>query len=173
MLEQALNKMHKTLAKAGLFVLFSLASVCVIADSAEKAIEFKSEVDRIRYISLIDELRCPKCQNQNLADSNAGIAVDLRNEVQRLLREGESDKEILDFMVSRYGDYVLYRPPLQGNTVLLWALPAIFALLGVIALIMIWRSKNQSRETEDLPAVDDTQLEQLLGGSQTDSEKGD
>lgn len=87
-----------------------------------------------RYHDLIDELRCPKCQNQNLADSDAPIAADLKNELSRLLREGKSNDDILSFMQTRYGNFVLYRPPLEKNTVVLWLLPLAVLLVGLFIL---------------------------------------
>jgi cytochrome c-type biogenesis protein CcmH len=96
--------------------------------------DFASEEQRQRYLEFTRELRCPKCQNQNLADSNAPIAADLRHELYRLLQEGKSDAEIVDFMVSRYGEYVLYNPPVEGRTWLLWLAPV--AMLGAGALVL-------------------------------------
>ncbi|MCW8901131.1 MAG: cytochrome c-type biogenesis protein CcmH, partial [Gammaproteobacteria bacterium] len=84
---------------------------------------------------LIDELRCLVCQNQNLADSNASLAVDLRKQVYKMINEGQSDKEILDFMVTRYGDFVLYRPPFKTSTILLWIGPFIILAIGLIVLM--------------------------------------
>ena len=96
--------------------------------AAIDAYDFDSEGQRQRYLEFTRELRCPKCQNQNLADSNAPIAADLRRELHRLLVEGRTDPEIVDFMVSRYGDYVLYNPPVERRTWLLWLAP--LAMLG-------------------------------------------
>jgi len=97
---------------------------------------FGSSTMRSRYYALINELRCPKCQNQNLSDSDAPIAEDLRNELFSLLDEGYSDQEIRDFMTARYGTFVLYQPPLTRFTLALWLLP--LGLLLISGLI-IWR----------------------------------
>ena len=102
-----------------LLVLLSLPAAAVV-----DTYEFDDEVTRQRYLSFVEELRCPKCQNQNLAGSDSPIAADLRRELYLQLEAGRSDKEIIDFMVARYGDYVLYRPPVKSSTVLLWVLPA-------------------------------------------------
>ncbi len=99
-------------------------------------LEFDSPDQRARYQQLSEVLRCPMCQNQNLSGSNAGIAGDLRRELHRLIMEGQSNQEILDFMQSRYGNFILYDPPLDRQTVLLWLAPAL--LLGV-GLAFIWR----------------------------------
>lgn len=104
------------------------------ARAAIDTYEFKDEVERERFRSLTEELRCPKCQNQNIADSNAPIATDLRREIYRMLDDGRSDKEIVDFLVMRYGDFVMYKPPLDSRTWLLWYGP--FGLLGLGAIVL-------------------------------------
>ena len=105
-----------------------------VARAAIDTYEFKDEVERERFRSLTEELRCPKCQNQNIADSNALIATDLRWEIYRMLDDGRSDKEIVDFLVMRYGDFVMYKPPLDSRTWLLWYGP--FGLLGLGAIVL-------------------------------------
>ena len=89
------------------------------AHAAIDTYEFQDEGARNRYRTLTEELRCPKCQNQNIADSDAPIAKDLRNEIHRMLGEGKSDDEIVDFLVARYGDFVHYKPPINERTWLL------------------------------------------------------
>jgi len=96
-----------------------------------------------RYIHLTQELRCLVCQNQNLADSDAPLAQDLRQEIHQMMEAGKSDAEIKSFMVSRYGDFVLYRPPLEGNTLLLWVLPALLLLIGALTVFFIVRRYNR------------------------------
>ncbi|GAD64489.1 cytochrome c-type biogenesis protein [Aquipseudomonas alcaligenes] len=109
-------------------------SLVGVARAAIDTYEFKDEVERERFRSLTEELRCPKCQNQNIADSNAPIATDLRREIYRMLDDGRSDKEIVDFLVMRYGDFVMYKPPLDSRTWLLWYGP--FGLLGLGAIVL-------------------------------------
>jgi cytochrome c-type biogenesis protein CcmH len=87
-----------------------------------------------RVTGLAHELRCLVCQNQTIADSNAPLAVDLRNQIREQLAAGKSESDVMDFMVARYGDFVLYRPPLKPSTVLLWAGPFVFLLLGIFLL---------------------------------------
>jgi cytochrome c-type biogenesis protein CcmH len=87
-----------------------------------------------RVTGLAHELRCLVCQNQTIADSNAPLAVDLRNQIREQLAAGKSESDVMDFMVARYGDFVLYRPPLKASTVLLWAGPFVFLLLGMFLL---------------------------------------
>ena len=129
---------------SGLFKRLLSAAVLGLAllGTAQAAIdtyEFATEAERERYRNLVEELRCPKCQNQNIADSDAPIAMDLRAQIYRMLEEGQSNEQIIDFLVSRYGDFVLYKPPVTARTLLLWYGPAGllaggFVLLGVILL---------------------------------------
>ena len=116
-------------------------------------------VDPARLKKLSEELRCLVCQNQTLADSNAELAVDLRRQVETMITAGRSDREIRDYMVERYGDFVLYRPPVQGNTLALWLGP--FAMLaggGVVWWLVQRRSRLTARsQTEgDSPGRDST-----------------
>ena len=120
----------------GLSLLLMLVGV---AHAAIDTYEFASEAERARYRQLTEELRCPKCQNQNIADSDAPIAMDLRAEIYRKLEAGDSNAQIIDYLVARYGDFVLYKPPVTRRTLLLWYGPAGllaggFMLVGVIVL---------------------------------------
>jgi cytochrome c-type biogenesis protein CcmH len=119
------------------------------ARAAIDTYQFKDEVERERFRGLTEELRCPKCQNQNIADSNAPIATDLRREIHRMLEEGRSDKEIVDFLVMRYGDFVMYKPPLDSRTWLLWYGPFGLLGLGAIALCVLVLRR---RKVEQAPA---------------------
>ena len=116
-----------------------------------------------RYHDFVDELRCPKCQNQNLAGSNSPIAKDLRRELHRLLDEGKSDQEVVNYMVSRYGDFILYRPRFNPETALLWLAPGIFLLVGCILMIRVFLrqrinaanvNKSISLDEEEQQALD-------------------
>ena len=105
-----------------------------------------------RYYSLLEELRCLVCQNQTIAESNAELAKDLRGEVKTMLHAGATDSEIIEFMVSRYGDFVLYRPPLKPRTWLLWFGPLIFLVIALLALSQVLRKQKKTRSstlTED------------------------
>ena len=95
-----------------------------------------------RYERLTNELRCLVCQNQTVADSNADLARDLRDQTRAMLLDGASDEQIVAFMTERYGDFVLYRPPLSSRTALLWAAPAVLLLIGAIALGRIIRRRG-------------------------------
>jgi cytochrome c-type biogenesis protein CcmH len=106
---------------------------------------FDNEVDKERFEVLAEELRCPKCQNQNLADSSAPIASDLRDKVYELMIEGETDDDIVSYLVDRYGDFVRYNPPVQKNTFFLWFGPGIMVLIGLIVIINLTRSGKKPR----------------------------
>ena len=95
-----------------------------------------------RVTNLAHELRCLVCQNQTLADSNAPLAVDLRNQIREQLAAGRSERDVVDFMVARYGDFVLYRPPLKGSTILLWVGPFAFLVLGFYLLLRFLRRRR-------------------------------
>jgi cytochrome c-type biogenesis protein CcmH len=139
-----------------------------LAGAARAAIDtyqFKDEVERQRFRSLTEELRCPKCQNQNIADSNAPIATDLRREIYRMLDDGRSDKEIVDFLVMRYGDFVMYKPPLDSRTWLLWYGPFGLLGLGAIALcvLVLRRRKVEQKPAQvALSAAERERLDALL-----------
>lgn len=104
-----------------------------------------------RMLALTAELRCLVCQNQTVADSHAALAVDLRDQVRDMLRKGASDDEVMRYMTDRYGDFVRYRPPLQGRTVLLWAGPAVLAVGGLAALLWQLRRRQQWAEADFEP----------------------
>lgn len=136
-----------------LFVL-----LLALATTAQARIEthaFKSAADEARYLTLTEELRCLVCQNQNLADSNAELAQDLRRQIYQMIEQGKSNEDITAYMVHRYGDFVLYRPPLRPTTLLLWTGPFAILLLGVFLLLRYIRS----REHNPPEAVSDEELE--------------
>jgi cytochrome c-type biogenesis protein CcmH len=104
--------------------------------------QFDSPAQEARYKHLIEELRCTVCQNQNIAGSNAELAQDLRRKTYQMVREGRSDEEILDYMVERYGNFVLYRPPFNAGTALLWVGPFVVLAFGALILLRVIRSKK-------------------------------
>jgi len=128
------------------------------------------EIDkRLRYLST--ELRCLVCQNQNLADSDADLAVDLRNQIRTQLQDGRSNQEILNYMVDRYGDFVLYRPPFKAQTVVLWIGP--FVLLA-LALFFLFRQIGRRRQhliNEQFPDQDLARARALLKSNDPDKKK--
>jgi cytochrome c-type biogenesis protein CcmH len=119
---------------------------------------FDNEVDKERFEVLAEELRCPKCQNQNLADSSAPIASDLRDKVYELIIKGQTDDQIVSYLVDRYGDFVRYNPPLQKNTFFLWFGPGIMVLIGLIVIINLTRSGKKPRP---LSAAEKNKLAEL------------
>jgi len=129
--------------------------------------DFSGNVDEDRYKHLIAELRCLVCQNQSLADSDAGLAHDLRREVWELVDKGKSDSEVKEFLVARYGDFVLYNPPVKPSTYILWFGP--FVLLGVGFLVLLRTLKRRSNQTESgFSAEEQDRLKQVLGSDKPD-----
>ena len=115
-----------------------------------------------RMMALAEELRCLVCQNQTLADSNADLAEDLRNEIRALIREHKSDAEIRDYVVARYGDFVLYRPPLKGTTLLLWGGPFVLLLGGFAITIIGQRRRQGNAAIESLEPEERARIEATL-----------
>ncbi|MDR0279044.1 MAG: cytochrome c-type biogenesis protein CcmH [Paucimonas sp.] len=144
-------------------------SLCGVAKAAIDTYQFADEAERERYRELTKELRCPKCQNQDIADSNAPIAADLRREIFRMLGEGKSNQQIVDFMVDRYGDFVRYKPALTARTWLLWFGPAALLLggIGVMAVIVRKRRAPVSNGSADLSPEERKRLATLLDKEQT------
>jgi cytochrome c-type biogenesis protein CcmH len=123
---------------------------------------FQDEVTKIRFQALSKELRCPKCQNQNLADSNSPIAADLRRELYELLQQGKADSEIVNFMVERYGEFVLYRPRVSQLTYVLWFGPVVLILLGIIVVIVVVRRKPIDKKNLVLSTEQQDKLKDFL-----------
>ena len=109
---------------------------------------FESEEQEALFNKLSDELRCLVCQNQSIADSNADLAKDLREEIYGMLQEGKNEQEIVDFMVARYGDFVLYNPPMKPETWILWFGPAFALLAGFVFVVRIMRQQKINKENE-------------------------
>lgn len=126
------------------FLKTALAVICLCLSAAADATAADQAALEARFKALTSELRCLVCQNQTIADSNAALAIDLRNEVQRLLHEGATDAAVIDYMVARYGDFVLYRPPVKATTWLLWAAPAAFLVAGVIGWVAVMRGGRRA-----------------------------
>ncbi|MBC3957521.1 cytochrome c-type biogenesis protein CcmH [Pseudomonas sp. DOAB1067] len=145
-------------------MLIVALAISGLAQAAIEAYNFRDEAERARYSELTRELRCPKCQNQDIADSNAPIAADLRKEIYRMLGEGQSNQQIIDFMVDRYGDFVRYKPALTARTWLLWFGPAGLLLggLGVMAVIVKRRRSLSAGQADTLSDEERQRLAQLL-----------
>ncbi|MEM8562923.1 MAG: cytochrome c-type biogenesis protein [Pseudomonadota bacterium] len=130
--------------------------------------EFSDPALELRYRQLTQELRCPKCQNQNIADSNAPIAQDLRLLLYQQLESGASDGEILDHMVARYGEFVRYRPSFEGAAIVLWLTPLVLLLVAVGVVILALKRKSPRAESSDatLSAEEQRQLDRMLRDSE-------
>lgn len=127
----------------------------------------------IRVNDLSSELRCLVCQNQTIADSNAELAVDLKNQVRDMVVEGRSDMEIMDYMVERYGDFVLYRPPVKSVTVFLWAGPFLFLALGLIVLVVTLRKRNLLLQDDAPMSAEENQRLQSMLANKEKNEDGE
>ena len=136
----------------------------VVASEINEAATAADPVAEKRLQGLSEELRCLVCQNQTIADSNAELAQDLRREIRVMIRDGKSDKEIVDFMVARYGDFVLYRPPVKGITLLLWGGPIALLVLGLFLLLRYLKQRGQrlSAQEKPLSAEDARRAEALM-----------
>ena len=134
-----------------------------VAFSAIDALNFSSPQQESDYHQLTQSLRCPQCQNNNIADSNATIAVDMRGKVFELLQEGKSKNDVVDYMVARYGNFVTYDPPMTASTLVLWIAPLLLVLLGVVFLLRR-KPKAQSvvKSQDILTDEDNARLAELL-----------
>nr|WP_269460678.1 cytochrome c-type biogenesis protein [Polynucleobacter necessarius] len=122
-----------------------------------------------RLITISEEMRCLVCQNESLAGSRSDLANDLRKEIRILIGEGKTDKQIREFMVERYGDFVLYRPPVKPITWLLWIGPFVILLAGIIGLLIYLRRRNQNVPSTTLSAEDNRRIDALLRDTKSSS----
>ena len=134
-----------------------------VAFSAIDALNFSSPQQESDYHQLTQSLRCPQCQNNNIADSNATIAVDMRGKVFELLQEGKSKNDVVDYMVARYGNFVTYDPPMTASTLVLWIAPLLLVLLGVVFLLRRKPKTQSTVKSQDiLTDEDNARLAELL-----------
>ncbi len=141
--------------------IFSLGS----AFSKDAAPLADDPVTEQRLISISEEMRCLVCQNESLAGSRSDLANDLRREIRILIKEGKSDDQIRSFMVERYGDFVLYRPPVKPVTWLLWIGPFVILGLGIVGLLMYLRRRNSSVPTIALTDADNQKIDAMLNAT--------
>ncbi len=138
--------------RAVVTLLLLTLTASVFAIDADKA--FDDPALQARYEAITEEVRCLKCQNQSIKDSNAFLAADLRREIRRMLEEGKSDGEIYDFLVERYGEFALYRPRASGKTLILWLAPALLLAIGALMLARIVRRRMAMPIDADSREVD-------------------
>ena len=146
-------------------VALLLALSTLQVQAREAAPLAQDEATEKRLLEISSELRCLVCQNESLSASQAELANDLRREIRTLIKDGKNDKEIMDFMVSRYGDFVRYRPPLKGSTVLLWFGPALLLAGGLGALLLTLRRRNVAIDATPLSADELRQAKRLLNAN--------
>ena len=154
-------------------LLFAAALLCapLPAFAADAVPTEKDPVSAERAVKLGEKLRCLVCQNQTIADSNAELAVDLRRQVREQIAAGKSDAEIIDYMVTRYGDFVLYQPPVKATTLLLWGGPALLLLLGAFAMFRIVQARRRAADEPPLTAEERERAARLLGGDSAKDQK--
>lgn len=149
--------------------LLSLLLLTLLPATLQAAIEvyeFQDPALEARYYQLIQVLRCPKCQNQNIAGSNAPLSADLRSRVHIMLHQGHSDGEIVEALVARYGSFITYRPPLNLTTLLLWFGPLLGVMVAVVLVARWIRNNQQESPLEDLNPTERQQLSQALNGQE-------
>jgi cytochrome c-type biogenesis protein CcmH len=143
-----------------------IALICVLSIGTASAKDAAPLADdpltEQRLISISEEMRCLVCQNESLAGSRSELANDLRREIRILIKEGKSDDQIRSFMVERYGDFVLYRPPVKPITWLLWIGPFVILAIGIVGLLMYLRRRNSSVPTITLTDTDNQKIDAML-----------
>ena len=144
-----------------------LAVLCALALTTAWAKEAAplaaDEAVEKRMVAISEELRCLVCQNESLAASRADLAVDLRRQIREMILEGKSDREIMDYMVARYGDFVRYRPPLRGTTLMLWFGPGLLLVAGITLLVLYLRRRSGRVQEATLSAEEQARADALLG----------
>lgn len=140
-----------------------LACTHYAAATVNDVYPFDSAADRERFQTLTEELRCPKCQNQDIADSAAPIASDMRDEVYRMVRAGYDNEAIINSLVARFGEFVRYKPRVEKRTLILWATPVLVILIGVLMIaVMVIRSRRNSEQATALTPEQRERAEKLL-----------
>jgi cytochrome c-type biogenesis protein CcmH len=149
---------------ATLLLLAAIAVAPLPVLAAEAVPTENDAVAAARAVKLSEKLRCLVCQNQTIADSGAELAQDLRNQIREQIAAGRTDAEIVDYMVARYGDFVLYQPPVKPTTVLLWAGPALLLLVGFAGLVRIVRARRREPQAPPLTPDEHERAARLLAG---------
>jgi cytochrome c-type biogenesis protein CcmH len=143
-----------------LFLAFCLSFLVLLGHAKEAPLAAADPVVDARMVRITSELRCLVCQNQTIADSHAELAVDLRKQVMEQIKDGKSDQQIIDYMTARYGDFVLYRPPLKTSTAILWFGPGLLLVASLFVLFLVLRRRSRlppeafEPDELDIPAAD-------------------
>jgi cytochrome c-type biogenesis protein CcmH/NrfF len=159
------NKMHSSTVRRIFCVLFICITVAAYSAEPAKDVQLEQRVNAVAA-----ELRCLVCQNQSLADSNADLAVDLKNQIREKMRDGASEADIVAYMVARYGDFVLYRPPVKLTTVLLWGGPFVLMVLGLLLLVRRLRERGRGAAEAPLTQADHARAAALLADTEVQGE---
>lgn len=152
------------------FIVICFMHVSHSLQSADEPLSFDNSSQEQRFKTLVEEVRCLVCQNQSLADSNADLAQDLREEIQRMILAEKEDEEIISFLVERYGDFVLYRPPWKMTTILLWLGPFMLFTLALISVYLRVNGK-QGSDDEIVSEEQKKQISHLLQGNRENGTK--
>lgn len=147
------------------FISFNLSSFAAI-----DSYQFDNMEQERAFQDLAKQLRCPKCQNQNILDSNAGLALDMRNKTYEMVKAGRSEQQVIDYMVARFGNFVRYDPPMTPATIFLWLGPLFFILMGVVFLIRFSKKSNQQDSSFD--PSESKRLKEILGNTSSTDKKG-
>lgn len=151
--------MKKIILLLSVLVSFSIAA-------AIDVYKFETEEQEALFKTLAAELRCPKCQNNNLADSNASIAKDMRQKTYNMVIEGKNEDQIVDYWVDRFGNFVIYKPPVTLATSVLWVAPGLFVVLGFVIIVRNSRRKARSQDEDQLTGADKDRLAKILKDSE-------
>lgn len=152
-----------------LLALLMLVTAPTLMAEPRDVYSFDTRQEEQRFQELISELRCPKCQNQNIADSNAPISKDMRDEVYSMMSQGASNEEIVNALVGRFGEFVRYKPEVDRRTILLWATPAIVVFVGLLVVAgIVVRSRRNSGNEPGLTDEERARASRILAGDETD-----
>jgi cytochrome c-type biogenesis protein CcmH len=156
------------MVRIALMTLVVLLAGPAVADVAD-IYDFESSSQEQRYQNLISELRCPKCQNQNIADSNSPISKDMRDEVYLMMKQGASNEAIVEALVARFGEFVRYKPEFESRTFLLWATPAIAVFVGLLVVAgVVIRSRRAGPDAPALSEEEKARVDKMLAAQEQD-----
>ncbi len=153
----------------GAVILLMVLGVSVTQANPINSYQFDTALQEQRFYDLAHVLRCPKCQNQSIADSNAPIAQDLRRELHKMVLSGSNDEDIVQFMLDRYGEFVLYKPRFEGKTLVLWLGPLVLLLMGIMVLVGVVRRHRARPQEVSGQAVSEASQEETLTPAQRET----